>query len=382
MHPLPAFGKPDATRRMPSAGPILAQEFDRAVTMEEIKVTDATCATDAQDTADAQDTTDALDAITVPRVHAVGVHHLPWSFVLPPGALPFSGDFFVVGVMTNSCNKMGHSHPFVIFRTVSEKWIMQHLGDSRNSLFWLARLSARYARPMKDTNGVVSGAVARGQSDLDAGSCIEFTCVSVDRSIDDHSSGSNRLPGGAPNFALKDPLQSPQFASRFSPFFSSVLHFPLRLPWRFSLALSFEARKNSKLPAPESPTLNAEKIPLSTPPLSLDVLLARLASTINRPCWTTRMGMEKNKEDPKISKLLQAILDGMDVFDNSGLSRNYDPAAALQGVVNAPWINWPLCATQNGTAWFWQQDQQGRYVGQNRIDLETHAAIKKSGKPI
>ncbi|WP_439891974.1 type VI secretion system-associated protein TagF [Ralstonia sp. 25C] len=83
---------------------------------------------------------------------SVPAHPLPWSFVLSPGCLPFSGNRFVAGVMIDSCDKVGRRHPLVIFQVVSGRWLVDALAQPRNALFWQARLIARY---MPTPNGQV-----------------------------------------------------------------------------------------------------------------------------------------------------------------------------------------------------------------------------------
>ncbi len=75
-------------------------------------------------------------------------HPLPWSFVLPPRILPFAANDWVVGAMTESCDKVGRRHPFVIYQVVSDSWVKRHLREARSPAFWWARLLAQHTPPV------------------------------------------------------------------------------------------------------------------------------------------------------------------------------------------------------------------------------------------
>lgn len=90
------------------------------------------------------------------------MHAIPWCFVLPPGALGFAANDRVVGAMSESCDKVGRRHPFVIYQIVSGDWMVRHLASARSPLFWWARLLAQYTPPVIQTSHTVAGA------DLDA----------------------------------------------------------------------------------------------------------------------------------------------------------------------------------------------------------------------
>jgi type VI secretion system protein ImpM len=184
-------------------------------------------------------------------------HQLPWSFVLPPGALPFSGNHYVAGVMSNSCDKVSRRHPFVIYRLVSQNWLERYLTVPQNSLFWLARLLSRYTPPL-----------------------LQYTDTS-----------------GGPVPSLEAQLDRLQFAQR-------------------------------------------------------------------RPRWWQRLGIDKAPDDDLHTSLQLSI-----ILDQLGPAPAGDPALQLQGVSTAPWALWPSCIWQGGGGWFWQQDHQGRYVGQLRVDI-------------
>ncbi len=73
---------------------------------------------------------------------------VPWSFVLSPGCLAFSGRHYVVGVMAGSCDKDGGDHPFVVFFTATRRWLIRYLQQPHTPLFWLARLLSNYVPPL------------------------------------------------------------------------------------------------------------------------------------------------------------------------------------------------------------------------------------------
>jgi type VI secretion system protein ImpM len=73
---------------------------------------------------------------------------LPWSFVLSPGCLAFSGRDHVAGVIAASRDKVGRSHPFVISVVVPQRWLASQLAEPANALFWLARIVAPHVPPL------------------------------------------------------------------------------------------------------------------------------------------------------------------------------------------------------------------------------------------
>lgn len=185
-----------------------------------------------------------ISAQGAPKLQA---HALPWSFVLSPGCLPFSGGRYVVGVMADSCDKVGRRHPFVIYQLVSRRWLIGSLNTPRNVLFWLARLLA---------------------------------C---------HAPSAVRMPdnrGGAQ---------------------------------------------------------------------SLETGLAQLWKRC-QPALFQRLGL---------ARAAPPDLESVGTLITAGGTQG--PALELQGVVSPPWAAWPYCLGRTQGAWFWQQDTQGRYVGQHQI---------------
>jgi len=96
-----------------------------------------------------------------PERYKASPHSIPVAFVLPPGVLPFSGPHHVLGVVANSCDKLGRQHPLIVYQRANARWLRQHFasrGDDAQDaasaqaglrqpwLFWLARLVSRYAR--------------------------------------------------------------------------------------------------------------------------------------------------------------------------------------------------------------------------------------------
>lgn len=51
--------------------------------------------------------------------------HVPVAFVLPPGHLPFSGHWFVQGVMLASCDAIGRSCPLLVYQLLHPRWFKQ-----------------------------------------------------------------------------------------------------------------------------------------------------------------------------------------------------------------------------------------------------------------
>lgn len=72
------------------------------------------------------------------------VHHLPWSFVLPPGTLPFAACHWVVGALAASGDSVGRSYPLVIYQTANTAWLERCLDPPQGWLFWLGQLMARH----------------------------------------------------------------------------------------------------------------------------------------------------------------------------------------------------------------------------------------------
>jgi type VI secretion system protein ImpM len=74
----------------------------------------------------------------------------PVAFVLPAGDLSFARRRFVFGVIAPSVDKVGRSHPLVIYQQAHPRWAMRHFEAQRdqplNWQFWLARVVARHAR--------------------------------------------------------------------------------------------------------------------------------------------------------------------------------------------------------------------------------------------
>lgn len=68
------------------------------------------------------------------------LHTLPWSFVLNPGELAFSGKDWLIGVISTSSDSVGRSYPLVIYQTVSQQWLKRYINVQKGWLFWLAQL--------------------------------------------------------------------------------------------------------------------------------------------------------------------------------------------------------------------------------------------------
>ena len=68
------------------------------------------------------------------------LHTLPWSFVLNPGELAFSGKDWLIGVVSTSSDSVGRSYPLVIYQTVSLQWLKRYISVQKGWLFWLAQL--------------------------------------------------------------------------------------------------------------------------------------------------------------------------------------------------------------------------------------------------
>ncbi|MFM0068882.1 type VI secretion system-associated protein TagF [Paraburkholderia aspalathi] len=176
------------------------------------------------------------------------VHGIPWSFVFAPGCLSFSGRNHVIGVIADSCDRVGRRHPFVLSYVVSWRWLSSYPEHSQNVLFRLARVLALHTPPLTDQRG-----------------------------------------GGDP------------------------------------LGLSLETRLMQEFGAQRP---------------------GRWSRWIGRPRIVEAAEGEMSISPPMLES---------------------DPAWALRGVPDVPWANWPACTAQQGTAWFWQQDCWGRYVGAHRV---------------
>jgi len=174
-------------------------------------------------------------------------HALPWSFVLSPGCLPFSGGHYVIGAIAESCDRVGRRHPFVLYQTVSRRWLANNMDAPRNLLFWLARLLSLHA--------------TQAASDAD-----------------------------------------------------TSLEGQLRQLWK-----------------------------LCRPTLLQRIRLVRTATALDA------------------ARDLLPLLGGPT-----------DVAASLHGVAAPPWSDWPHCLARGRDAWFWQQDDAGRYVAEHRIAGATH----------
>jgi len=104
-----------------------------------------------------------------PETYKPSRHNIPICFVLPPGELPFSGPAHVLGVIANSCDRLGRQHPLIVYQRANARWLRQHFASEIKSdfqdaempsvlqlqleqpwSFWLARLVSRYARPSDD----------------------------------------------------------------------------------------------------------------------------------------------------------------------------------------------------------------------------------------
>ncbi|WP_239366634.1 type VI secretion system-associated protein TagF [Snodgrassella communis] len=85
------------------------------------------------------------------------LHPLPWSFVLSPGVLPFSGRRWVIGVMSPSADSIGRSYPLVIYQTVNQQWLQRNLDKPLGWLYWLAQLLAGYVRPTGNNKKDLAG---------------------------------------------------------------------------------------------------------------------------------------------------------------------------------------------------------------------------------
>ncbi|SEJ77204.1 type VI secretion system-associated protein TagF [Achromobacter sp. NFACC18-2] len=88
-------------------------------------------------------------------------HALPWSFVLRPGCLRFSGDRYVAGVYARSQDKFGREHPFLMWFLLAPASVSSLLSTHDNPLFCLARLlHGHLAAPGVAASGVAASGVA------------------------------------------------------------------------------------------------------------------------------------------------------------------------------------------------------------------------------
>lgn len=106
---------------------------------------------------------------------------VPVAFVLPPGALDFARQRYVVGVLMRSCDALGRSHPFIIYQSASVRWVERQWRQTNGRsvwqratlpfrslpnqrveaaptaaqdwLFWLARLLGRYEQALRTHHG-------------------------------------------------------------------------------------------------------------------------------------------------------------------------------------------------------------------------------------
>ncbi len=78
---------------------------------------------------------------------------VPVAFVLPPGALSFSPNQYVQGVMIPSEDKIGRACPFIVYQQVSRNWLARTwtrdetdtpiAAPGQHLLYWWARIAAR-----------------------------------------------------------------------------------------------------------------------------------------------------------------------------------------------------------------------------------------------
>ncbi len=95
------------------------------------------------------------------RDKALGLHNLPWGFVLHPSVLPFSGRGWVTGVVSVSRDSIGRSYPLVIYQVVNSAWLEHHLTASQGWLYWLAQLVACHVNPERQSTGDLPARVER-----------------------------------------------------------------------------------------------------------------------------------------------------------------------------------------------------------------------------
>lgn len=88
-------------------------------------------------------------------------HALPWSFVLAPGVLPFSGRNWLIGVVSPSADSIGRSYPLVIYQTVNQHWLQRYLDAPLGWLYWLAQLVAGYVTPGGNNKKDLAGQLDR-----------------------------------------------------------------------------------------------------------------------------------------------------------------------------------------------------------------------------
>ncbi len=89
---------------------------------------------------------------------------IPVAFVLPAGAVALTPPACVLGVIANSCDRLGREHPMLVYQRCNARWLQHCFAstggsgeaatafddtsirlDQQTWLFWLARLVSRYA---------------------------------------------------------------------------------------------------------------------------------------------------------------------------------------------------------------------------------------------
>ena len=71
------------------------------------------------------------------------LRYIACAFILPPGALSFAPQRYVVGTMMPSSDRIGRAHVFLVYQQVQPQWIQHYWGTSSSPqdwLFWLARM--------------------------------------------------------------------------------------------------------------------------------------------------------------------------------------------------------------------------------------------------
>lgn len=78
-----------------------------------------------------------------PKANLASVHDAPVSFLLPPGTLAFSGKRYVVGVIMQSADAIGRSHPLITYSLASRSWLAQYwrhkVHEARDWQYWVGR---------------------------------------------------------------------------------------------------------------------------------------------------------------------------------------------------------------------------------------------------
>jgi len=78
-----------------------------------------------------------------------GFPGLPWSFVLPPGSLPFADDRYLIGVWMDSFDKVGRQYPIVMIQSAAQRWVRQYFAfHAEQPCEWLFNASRLIAHSL------------------------------------------------------------------------------------------------------------------------------------------------------------------------------------------------------------------------------------------